>query len=61
MRDRLQPDRSDRTRQAQSDIVKNAEDYAMSHAGEQHLRQRPVQSRGVSERTLEYAFKEVWA
>ena len=34
--ERLEPTRSDRTRQAHSLIVKTAEDYALSHNGE-HL------------------------
>jgi AraC family ethanolamine operon transcriptional activator len=55
----LEPTRSDRTRQAHSDIVKIAEDYALSHAGD-HLHVTDLCNvAGVSERSLEYAFKEV--
>jgi AraC-like DNA-binding protein len=55
----FEPTRSDRTRQAHSLAVKAAEDHALSRVDD------PVQvtdlclAAGVSERTLEYAFKEV--
>lgn len=56
---RLQPDRSDRTRQAHSVIVKNAEDYALAHAGENIYVSDLCRATGVCERTLEYSFREV--
>ena len=56
--DELAPDRSDRARQANSLIVKIAEDYALAHA-EEHLYVSDLcRAAAVSERTLEYAFKE---
>jgi AraC family transcriptional regulator, ethanolamine operon transcriptional activator len=54
----FEPDRSDRTRQAQSLIVKIAEDYALSHAGDHLYVSDLCRVAAVSERTLEYAFKE---
>jgi len=54
-----EPSRGDRTRRAQSLVVKRAEDFALANNGE------PVQvgdlcrAAGVSERTLEYAFREI--
>ncbi len=53
------PDRSDRTRQAHSLIVKVAEDYALSHTGDPVYVSDLCRAAAVSERTLEYAFKEV--
>jgi AraC family transcriptional regulator, ethanolamine operon transcriptional activator len=51
--------RNEQTRQAHSLIVKTAEDYAVSHAGE-HLQVSDLcQAAAVSERSLQYAFKEV--
>ena len=55
----LEPTRSDRTRQAQSDIVKVAEEQAVSQAGARLNVTDLCKIAGVSERTLEYAFKEV--
>jgi len=55
----LVPDRSDRTRQAQSLIVKIAEDYALSHLDDYLYVSDLCKVAAVSERTLEYAFKEV--
>lgn len=55
----LEPARSDRTRQAQSDIVKVAEEQAVSQAGARLNVTDLCKIAGVSERTLEYAFKEV--
>jgi AraC-like DNA-binding protein len=57
--DDVEPDRNDRTRQAHSLIVKAAEDYALSHAGDPLYVSDLCRAAGVSERTLEYAFKEV--
>jgi len=55
----LEPSRSDRTRQAQSLIVKTAEAHAVSKAGASLYVTDLCKAAGVSERTLEYAFKEV--
>ena len=55
----LEPSRSDRTRQAQSLVVKTAEAYAVSKAGASLYVTDLCQATGVSQRTLEYAFKEV--
>jgi AraC-like DNA-binding protein len=53
------PDRVDRTRQAHGHIVKVAEDYALSHADDPVYVSDLCRVAAVSERTLEYAFKEV--
>ena len=53
------PSRSDRTRQAQSLIVKIAEDHALSRTGATLYVTDLCKAAGVSERTLEYAFKAV--
>jgi AraC-like DNA-binding protein len=53
------PSRSDRTRQAQSLIVKIAEEHALSRTGATLYVTDLCQAAGVSERTLEYAFKAV--
>ena len=55
----LEPSRSDRTRQAQSRIVKTAEDHALSQTGASVYVTDLCKAAGVSERTLEYAFKAV--
>ena len=52
-------DRSDRTRQAYSLIVKSVEDYALSHTDDPFYVSDLCRVAAVSERTLEYAFKEV--
>jgi AraC-like DNA-binding protein len=57
--DNFEPSRSDRTRQAQSLIVKAAEDHALSQTGASVYVTDLCQAAGVSERTLEYAFKEI--
>jgi AraC-like DNA-binding protein len=55
----FEPSRSDRTRQAQTSIVKIAEDFALSQT-EDHLYVSDLcRVARVSERTLEYAFKDV--
>jgi len=54
-----EPTRSDRTRQAQSHIVKTAEDYALAHTGDRLYVTDLCRAAAVSERTLEYAFKVV--
>jgi transcriptional regulator GlxA family with amidase domain len=51
--------RSDRTRQAQSHIVKTAEDYAMAQSSDRLYVTDLCKVAAVSERTLEYAFKEI--
>ena len=51
--------RSDRTRQAQSLIVKAAEDYALAQTSDRLYVTDLCKVAGVSERTLEYAFKEI--
>jgi AraC-like DNA-binding protein len=55
----FEPDRGDRTRQAHSLTVKTAEDYALSHADDPLYVSDLCRAAEVSERTLEYAFKEV--
>jgi AraC-like DNA-binding protein len=56
--DDFESTRSDRARQAQSLIVKAAEDYALSQRGDRLHVTDLCKVAGVSERTLEYAFKE---
>jgi AraC family ethanolamine operon transcriptional activator len=55
----FQPPRSDRTRLAQSRIVKIAEDCALAYAGERLYLTDLCRATGVGERSLEYAFKEI--
>jgi AraC-like DNA-binding protein len=55
----FEPDRSERTRQAHSLIVKSVEDYALSHADDPLYVSDLCSAAAVSERTLEYAFREV--
>ena len=55
----FEPSRSDRTRQARSLIVKIAEDHARSQTDASLYVTDLCRVTGVSERTLEYAFKEV--
>jgi AraC-like DNA-binding protein len=55
----FEPSRSDRTRQARSRIVKIAEDHALSQTGAGLYVTDLCRVTGVSERTLEYAFKEI--
>jgi AraC-like DNA-binding protein len=57
--DDFEPTRADRTRLAQSVIVKIAEDHALSQAGATLYVTDLCKAAGVSERTLEYAFKEI--
>ena len=49
----------ERTRQGQSRLVRLVEDHARTRAGERVQVSEMCQVAGVSERTLEYAFKEV--
>jgi len=55
----LEPTRSDQARQVQSQIVKTAEAYALSNAESRIYVTDLCRIAAVSERTLEYAFKEV--
>jgi AraC-like DNA-binding protein len=55
----LAPTRSDLTRQAQSRIVKAAEAYALANAESRLYVTDLCRAAAVSERTLEYAFKQV--
>jgi AraC family ethanolamine operon transcriptional activator len=55
----FEPSRSDRTRQAQTSIVKIAEDFALTQTDDHLYVSDLCRVAGVSERTLEYAFKEV--
>jgi AraC-like DNA-binding protein len=55
----FEPKRGERTQQAHSDIVKVAEDYALAHAGDHVYVTDLCKVAGVSERSLEYAFKEL--
>jgi AraC-like DNA-binding protein len=55
----LEPSRSERTQQAHSLVVRAAEDHALSRADEPLLVTDLCRAAGVSERTLEYAFKAV--
>ena len=53
-----EPGRKELTKQEQSRIVKIAEDYALSHVGERLYVSDLCRVTAVSERALEYAFKE---
>jgi AraC-like DNA-binding protein len=55
----IDPNRSERTRQAQSRIVKAAEDYALAHIDERLYVTDLCRATAASERNLEYAFKKV--
>jgi AraC family ethanolamine operon transcriptional activator len=55
----FEPTRSDRARQAHSLLVKAAEDFALSRIDKPLFVTDLCTAAGVSERTLEYAFKEV--
>ena len=55
----FEPTRGDRARQAQSVLVQIAEDYALAHAGDRLQVTDLCKVSGVSERSLEYAFKQV--
>lgn len=54
-----EPAERDRTGGAHSLIVKKVESYALSHVGENLYVSDLCEAAGVSERTLEYAFKEI--
>jgi AraC-like DNA-binding protein len=53
------PSRKDDTRRAQSRIVKDAEDYALAHMGDRLYVTDLCKAADVSERSLEYAFKDI--
>jgi transcriptional regulator GlxA family with amidase domain len=53
------PAPADEVRQSQVRVVKAAEDYAMAHADERIYVTDLCRAAAVSERALEYAFKEV--
>jgi AraC family transcriptional regulator, ethanolamine operon transcriptional activator len=53
------PSRGDRTRRARSQIVKRVEEYALAQTGANLYVRDLCRVAGVSERTLEYAFKEI--
>jgi AraC family transcriptional regulator, ethanolamine operon transcriptional activator len=55
----LEPSRTDRTRQTQSRIVKTVEAHVLSNIDDRVYVTDLCKAAGVSERTLEYAFKEV--
>ena len=55
----FKPGRSDRARQKRSLVVKTAEEYALSQKGANLYVTDLCRVTGVSERALEYAFKEV--
>jgi transcriptional regulator GlxA family with amidase domain len=56
---KLEPERRERTLQLQSDIVRAAERHALAHADERLYVTDLCRAAGVSERTLEYAFRAV--
>jgi AraC-like DNA-binding protein len=55
----FEPTRTDHTRQSRALVVKTAEDWALSHAHDRIYVTDLCRAAGVSERALEYAFKEV--
>jgi AraC family transcriptional regulator, ethanolamine operon transcriptional activator len=55
----FRPPRGDSTRLAQSRIVKSAEDYALAHIDDPLYVTDLCEAAGVSERSLEYAFKKI--
>jgi len=55
----FKPPRRDDTRLAQSRIVKDAEEYALAHMGDRLYVTDLCKAAGVSERSLEYAFREI--
>jgi transcriptional regulator GlxA family with amidase domain len=57
--DKLEPTGMERTRQGYSQIVKIAEDHVLSRVGERVHVSDLCRAIDVSERTLEYAFKDV--
>ena len=57
--DDFESTRSDRTRQAHSQIVRIAEEYCLAHTDERIHVTDLCKAASVSERTLEYAFREI--
>jgi AraC family ethanolamine operon transcriptional activator len=55
----LVPSRGDRTRRSRSQIVRRAEEYSLARNGADLCVSDLCRVAGVSERTLDYAFKEV--
>jgi AraC family transcriptional regulator, ethanolamine operon transcriptional activator len=55
----FEPGRADQVHQSQSLVVKAAEDYALSHSDDPIYVTDLCRAAAVSERALEYAFKEV--
>jgi AraC family transcriptional regulator, ethanolamine operon transcriptional activator len=55
----FEPARADHAHQSQTLVVKTAEDYALSHADDRVHVTDLCRAAAVSERALEYAFKEV--
>jgi AraC-like DNA-binding protein len=55
----FEPGRADHVRQSQTLVVKTAEDYALAHADDRVYVTDLCRAAAVSERALEYAFKEV--
>jgi AraC family ethanolamine operon transcriptional activator len=55
----FKPPRRDDTRRAQSRIVKDAEEYALAHISDRLYVTDLCTAAGVSERSLEYAFKGI--
>jgi AraC family ethanolamine operon transcriptional activator len=53
------PSRGDQTRRSRSDIVKRVEEYALAQTSASVYVSDLCRVAGVSERTLEYAFKEI--
>ncbi len=56
---RFEPERRERTRQLQSEIVNAAERHALSHTDDRLYVTDLCRAAGVSERSLEYAFRAV--
>ncbi len=57
--DNVEPVSQDRTRLARSRVVQVAENYALAHAADKLSIGDLCEAAGVSERTLQYAFKEL--
>lgn len=57
--DDFRPTRGDQSRQAQSQIVRTAEDYALANVGEPLYVTDLCRAAAVSERKLEYSFKAI--
>jgi len=55
----VRPPRRDDTRKAQIRVVQRAEDYALAHVGDRLYVTDLCRAAGVSERSLEYAFKGI--